>query len=129
MRAFLARHRSILLGLCSLLLSVQVTGAHLHLCFDGQEPPIQLHMLDADESHDEAGFSRTHSDEEVALNGDTSTRNDSLQFELPPVVSGTLAYELVPVTSVPGALRSDDTLLFAARHELPPPPRGPPATA
>jgi hypothetical protein len=108
---------------------VQVTGAHLHLCFDGQEPPVQLHLLNASEGHDEAGFSRPHADEEVALNSDSSTRNDSLQFDLPPVATGTVAFHLQPAKALAATLCLDDVPSPAARHELLPPPRGPPATA
>ena len=128
-RTLLARHRSILFGLCSLLLLAQFSGAHLHLCFDGQEPPIQLHLLDANEGHDETEFSRPHSDEEIVLNGDSSTRNDSLQIDLPPTISGTLAAGLSRVTALAATLSFDAILPCAAHRELLPPPRGPPATA
>jgi hypothetical protein len=112
------------------LLSAQVTGAHLHLCFDGQEPPVQLHMLESAEGHDHAsGFSRPHFDEEVSLNGDTSTRNDSLQFELPPATTGSVTFDLRPVVAAAAGLPTDCKLPSTARHELLPPPRGPPATA
>lgn len=33
--------------LCLLLIGARISGAHWHLCYDGQEPPIEIHVGDA----------------------------------------------------------------------------------
>jgi len=44
--------------ICALaFLFVSNSGTHLHVCFDGQEPPISVHVLDGDHAdlhHDDA---------------------------------------------------------------------------
>lgn len=54
--------------LCALL--VRVGGAHLHLCFDGTEPPASIHLYDISEHHDEPGMDVSHDDLDVALGGE-----------------------------------------------------------
>src|SRR5690242_12528275 len=39
--------------LCLVLLAVRMGGAHLHLCFDGMEPPLAVHAGDIVEHGDE----------------------------------------------------------------------------
>lgn len=128
MPAWMARSRTVLFALCALLLSAQVTGAHLHLCFDGQEPPVQLHLLDAGEIHQDTGFSLPHSDEDIALSDGSSARAKPFHLDLPTLA---VAMFLIPRPAVAFAAARRPALAShpAVRHELPPPPRGPPATS
>lgn len=48
------------------LLITRIAGTHLHLCFDGMEPPVSLHVLDVD-SHDVT--TAAHDDRNVELPG------------------------------------------------------------
>ncbi len=128
MRAMTALRRNVLFGLMSLLLSAQLTGAHLHLCFDGQEPPVQLHVLETDEGHHASGLSQPHTDEDVALN-DTSTRDKPVQFDLPPAAVGAFVHYTAPITTLVAGVRRNDPVPVTARDELLPPMRGPPATS
>ena len=41
-------------------------GAHGHLCFDGQEPPVSVHMHVMDD-HPDHGIAETHVDADVEL--------------------------------------------------------------
>jgi hypothetical protein len=54
--------------LCGVLLLTRLGGTHLHLCFDGSEPPISLHVADAGDHH--PGESAPHADQDVALGAD-----------------------------------------------------------
>lgn len=127
MRAITALRRNVLFGLLTLLLSAQVSGAHLHLCFDGQEPPVQLHVLDdAGEDHHDSDLSQPHTDEDVALNDGSSPRDKPLQLDLPPASAGMFPFDPRPATVPVASHRSDNILLFTARDELLPPSRGPP---
>ncbi len=72
--------------------------------------------------HDTAGFSQPHSDEEIFLNADSSTRNDALQVELPPVVTRSYAFDQRPVVALVSIPSFDPALFATARKELLPPP-------
>jgi hypothetical protein len=129
MRVLLARSRSVLFALCTLLLCAQVTGAHLHLCFDGQEPPVQLHLLDTGEIHHDTGFSLPHSDEDIALSDGSSARAKPLHFDLPPALVAAITFDLRPAMAFATARRPALASHPAVRIELPPPARGPPSTS
>lgn len=47
------------------LLLTRLADSHLHLCFDGGEPPVSLHTLDTDVHHD--ADDTTHNDQDVDL--------------------------------------------------------------
>src|SRR3954468_11491263 len=54
--------------LCLTLLVTRIGGTHLHLCFDGLEPPVAMHLLDFD-SH--GASEASHNDRNVELPGAT----------------------------------------------------------
>jgi hypothetical protein len=57
--------------LCVALIVLRVGGAHLHLCFDGSEPPMSYHVGDSSIHHTgEHGAEETHSDRDVAIGED-----------------------------------------------------------
>lgn len=51
------------------LLFTRIADSHLHLCFDGGEPPVSLHTLDGDAHHD--AEDTTHNDQDIELPGAT----------------------------------------------------------
>lgn len=55
--------------LCLALIMVRVGGAHLHLCFDGTEPPASYHAFDDSVHHELPDVSVMHQDADVALSG------------------------------------------------------------
>lgn len=61
------------------VLSVHVSGVHLHLCRDGQEPPATMHLADAG-NHDEhhAPADSEHSDVDVGLDAGLAKAAKSL---------------------------------------------------
>jgi hypothetical protein len=68
------RHRRLqrymLVLLFAALLVGPLTGAHLHLCLDGAEPPAGLHLFDVGQHHDESTFDSGHSDVDVKVLGE-----------------------------------------------------------
>ena len=71
--------------LCSLLLLLQVGGAHLHLCFDGQEPPATLHLVDSGLEHSPGLASLQHQDEEVDIGLASLLKKSLSALDIPPV--------------------------------------------
>lgn len=61
------------------VLSARVSGVHLHLCRDGQEPPATMHLADAG-NHDEqhAPADSQHSDVDVGLDAGLAKAAKSL---------------------------------------------------
>ena len=101
-------------------------GAHLHLCYDGNEPPTSFHIFD-DGIHHEVSDANLliHQDADVALAGDFVSKLDHHGFDLPLIIFViTLLWALSPFlffilpTPVPGVYAST---LF---HR--PPSQGPP---
>jgi hypothetical protein len=129
MRRAMPGYRSLIYALCSFLLLGQMTGAHLHVCLDGQEPPVQLHLAGASEQHDESELSRPHSDREVALNRGSSTTGKNLQLDLPLAACAVHALQLAPATRQIAVPCFDQVASYTAARELLPPSRGPPHIA
>ncbi len=67
---FSSRTRVVLALLCAALLASRIAGAHLHLCLDGGEPPVSLHVADDGEHHAEDSGEAPHADRDVVLGGD-----------------------------------------------------------
>jgi hypothetical protein len=75
--------RSLIGVLCLALLVLRVGGVHLHLCFDGSEPPLSYHLADSGVHHlDEDHLAgEPHSDRDLELAADLTVKksfNDSL---------------------------------------------------
>ena len=116
-----------LILLCVALLVVRVGGAHLHLCFDGNEPPVSFHPVEDSDHHDEAGLSASHDDTDVALSAASIAKSgkqilDLSLLALLPFLMCLLLPQMRQLffTSAPRLL---PTLAFHLR----PPLRGPPA--
>jgi hypothetical protein len=56
----------------------RLTGAHLHLCFDGSEPPLTLHTADSAHVDHHAGDSHHHDDLDVEPIGDLLAKSAQL---------------------------------------------------
>ncbi len=126
-----AHFRPTIIALCLAVLAMRIAGIHLHLCFDGSEPPLSYHVADSGIHHaDEHGAGETHSDRDMPVAGDAVAKKSThdqdasllwfvfalLLFLLPP------ARQIVPAATDPPRLRS----LFSW---LRPPLRGPPVPA
>ena len=70
------RSQDWLLMMCVLVLALRAGTAHLHLCFDGREPPVSQHLFDDGAHHaGQAGMSAPHHDADVPL-GDLIGKSD-----------------------------------------------------
>jgi hypothetical protein len=116
--------------LCASLVAMRVGGTHLHLCLDGSEPPVSLHVADAAEHHADDAGDTPHLDQDVTLGADLLVKkpfSDLDQSTIAPAFALPLFFvtrtrdvkpafpQLPRLASNPGRLR--------------PPLRGPPSRA
>ena len=114
--------------LCIAILVMRVGGAHLHLCFDGSEPPVSVHVsVDAgiDDSH--VGVGKAHYDQDVSLSGELLAKKVDGALQLPMLLAVAVLLFLVPFVRVPFVPRDRTALI----HPIPifrirPPLRAPP---
>lgn len=116
--------------LCIMLLSARVDGAHLHLCLDGQESPVSVHLVDDGLDHHAPSVSAPHHDQDISLFTDAIAKSTKLKVDLPPMLLAVLLslLLLVSYTRAP-LLRRRVKLTTTAVTDLLPPLRGPPLTA
>jgi len=121
--------RLYVLLLCSVLLVMRIGGAHWHLCFDGQEPPVSIHVADSSFEHSVIGVDGQHHDQNVEIGLASLVKHGSADFDIPPLVFAMLllwaAFPRLPVPRTRKVLAPsyfDLSLLL-------PPLRGPPAIA
>lgn len=103
MTSLFHRHSAWLWLLCIALLAARVSGAHWHLCHDGNEPPRAVHVWDGVmDDNTEPGHSDTNLD----------------------LVDDGLAKKFHPVTDMPALLAAAVLLcvLIPARRGASPPP-------
>lgn len=84
--SFLRKYKSAVLVLCVFVVTLRLLGAHAHLCFDGREPPVTLHITDAIDAHhaDEAssGLSASHDDLDVGVASDLLLKRIEASFDM-----------------------------------------------
>jgi hypothetical protein len=114
--------------LCITILVMRVGGAHLHLCMDGTEAPVSVH-LSADAGLDNAsiGVGKAHHDQDVSLSGEVLAKKMDTALQLPALLAGLIVLFFVPLLVVTVVSRDRTSLL----HPIPifrirPPLRGPP---
>ena len=113
--------------LALMLLIVRTADAHAHLCDDGKEPPVVIHLADGDSHPCESGGPNGHpGDKDVHIAGDVVLKN-------PPAADPwiTSAISLVFQFAVPAietriSVESQSVRIATSSH-LRPPLRGPPA--
>ncbi|HEU4602332.1 MAG TPA: hypothetical protein VFS24_10205 [Steroidobacteraceae bacterium] len=109
------------------LLPVRMANAHLHLCLDGQEAPISVHVEDVPGHQDDADFKAGHHDHDVDVSG-SMTVTKSASFALDnPIISAYVLAIVLPVEA-PRVFSADVAEIhFSVPFTLRPPSRGPPA--
>lgn len=121
------RSQSWLLTLLCVLLLLRVEGAHLHLCFDGNEPPASIHLLDLGIHHgNEPGLSAPLQDRDVSLSEEALFKADPSGFDFPPVLLAALLLWALLQTLIHFIPRSSTSAAPVASRVLLPPLRGPP---
>jgi len=128
---FAHRSQFIVAIVCVAMVVLRVGGLHVHMCFDGSEPPMSFHVEDSGVHHlDEAGAGEAHEDREMALAPDVAVKKPFGDFDLSVLAafSALLLFfisrprELLPFSPLTVRIRS-------SRARLRPPLRGPPRLA
>ncbi len=109
---------------CVALLCARLGGGHLHLCFDGSEPPVSLHLM-YNGQHHMAGTDAGHQDADVALADEALAKSIQLVLDLPAALVVALLIWSLRQTRRPPAPGFCLPLFFSATR-LRPPLRGPP---
>jgi hypothetical protein len=112
--AMYARRRWVIVFFVVAFLMARLTGAHLHLCFDGSEPPAQLHVSDDAEIHHHADDPQSHDDLDVDVLDDVLAKVAKHDSTAVALVVWCLTLLLVAVVLQP------------ARSAIWPPPLRPP---
>ena len=107
------------------VLTVKVSGAHVHLCMDGEEPPASVHIADLhnDEHHQDEG----QADKDVNPLFGTLAKKGGLDFDVALAITLTvLSWDLPvaragPFPAESESIPTDDSIYWR------PPLRGPPA--
>ena len=118
-----------LLMACLALLLGQLSGAHLHLCFDGQEPPATLHLIEDEGAHNpHAAMGRAHFDADLGLFSSALEKKSSSALDLLPFLIATVIVLGVARVRSFFAPRIERAAIRVAPalFELHPPLRGPP---
>lgn len=120
-------HRSIWIWLVlAAVLIGRLEGAHLHLCFDGNEPPAAVHMADGADHDDAHHLDTQHVDQDVDMFGATLVKKMLEGVDAPLVFAAALLFILPVVTQSverPAPLTHPP---FRRIFAFDPPPRGPP---
>jgi hypothetical protein len=114
--------------LCITVLVLRVGGAHLHLCLDGSEPPVSVHLTDDAGLNDpHAGVGQAHHDQDVSLSGEVLAKKLDAALQLPVLLAALVVLFVVPLVLVTIVPRDRTSLV----HPIPifrirPPLRAPP---
>ena len=125
---FASRHlRLLMVLLCAAVIVLRIGGTHLHLCFDGSEPPVSLHLSDSGMHHGEEAASAPHADQDVSIDAEALVKKSSAAFDLTALafVFALLLFFL-PRSRNPLPAFFAPPRLSPARIRLRPPLRGPP---
>ena len=118
---------SLILLLCTTLLAVRTVGDHLHLCFDGAEPPVTLHGADSDFDHELPNAAGGHNDVDVDILHASLAKSTTNT----PALLGQLCVALLLPLSVARERwisTADEPLPASLSRYFRPPLRGPPST-
>jgi len=106
------------------LLITRIAGTHLHLCFDGMEPPVSMHLLDVDSHDTDEG---AHNDRNVELPGATLAKASSSLADAVFLVGAVLCLLFLSDAQRHAKPFSRLALFLESKKLLRPPLRGPPA--
>lgn len=110
------------------LLPVRMANAHLHLCLDGQAPPVSVHVEDL-ATHDGNPVSEDgHTDRDLDVSQSLAFAKATNLNDFSPAILGAYVLAILAPAQIHVAPRS--VLLspdLTPAFDLRPPPRGPPA--
>lgn len=114
-------------ALCAvLLITVRSADAHIHMCFDGQEPPAALHVADGGVHHSGPGMQQGHQDKDVKYSADRTFKKGDANDALLIAAVWSLVASLPTRTAEPPQYTEAAPRASNPFH-LRPPLRGPPA--
>lgn len=89
------------------VMAMPVSGAHLHLCFDGGEPPATFHAVEDGSAHDHEAATSEHNDKDVSLQDAALAKKQDGAFDLPAALTITAFVLRLPVTAPVPAFDTD----------------------
>ena len=115
---------------CVALLSTRLTGAHLHLCVDGSEPPASLHFNDGGH-HIDHHVSDQHHDVDVPGMADATSKSvkPGAGLDLLLVLLAVFIWPWLGQNRAPPNRRDPQRSATTGSPHLRPPLRGPPLHA
>ena len=111
------------------LVGVRTSGAHLHLCFDGQEPHSSLHVADSEATcHDAGAPQSAHQDQDVDVDalGAVLAKKDVHTDSVYPVAFAAIVFSLSPLPVGVVDVLTAPSLAPKKPYLFLPPMRGPP---
>jgi hypothetical protein len=87
-------HALICWMLLSFWLLASCVSVHAHVCFDGQEPPVSIHLQMVD-GHDDHHPQEVHDDQDIELQQWVIAKITKLDFFLPLLIAVTLLLLLI----------------------------------
>ncbi|MBI2784381.1 MAG: hypothetical protein HYX64_10040 [Gammaproteobacteria bacterium] len=114
--------------ICAALLLARLGGAHLHLSFDGVEPPTRLHT-EVDTGHHTEHHDGVHEDLDISLIGEALAKPGKLLLDLPVLLFAAFWLSLLITASRPILAAGPPRLSPSSTSSLRPPLRGPPPIA
>jgi hypothetical protein len=120
--------RLVLWVLALSFLTVRASDTHLHLCFDGQEPPTTVHFADASVHDDDHHEGESHTDKDLDPFVGMFSKSEQTDSDVALAITvGTLVL-LLPVDGDAQPADHEPLLVVAnPSFHLRPPLRGPPA--
>ena len=113
--------------LCVAVVALRIGGSHLHLCFDGGEPPLSLHLADSGQHHGDGAATAPHTDQDVSIGSEALVKKNSAVLDFTALAFAfTLFLFFLPRLRDPPPGFLVPLRLSPARTRLRPPLRGPP---
>jgi hypothetical protein len=113
--------------LCVAVVALRIGGTHLHLCFDGSEPPLSLHLADSGQHHAGGAATAPHTDQDVSIGSEALVKKTSAGLDFAALAFAfTLLLFFLPRVRSPLPAFFVPPRLSPARARLRPPLRGPP---
>ena len=78
-------HLILLTLACVAVLAGRIGGAHLHLCFDGSEPPASLHFNESGHP-DDHHLDSAHDDLDISAIGEAIAKAGKVSLDLPALL-------------------------------------------
>ena len=109
------------------VMAMPVSGAHLHLCFDGGEPPATYHAVEDGSAHDHPAATGAHNDKDVSLQGVALAKKQDGAVDLPTALAVAALIFRIPVSAPVPAIDTDVATPVPLRvARILPPLRAPP---